>query len=285
MNAVDAAYAHCEHDHERAGEELLVRHPAAARGPSAWRCRAVYALARRIDDIGDGDLPPAREAGRRSADVRKRARRRRAGAGDDPVLVALADAAAPLPAAAGRVRPARSTAARWTSTGTTYATFDDLVGYCRRVAGSIGRLSLASSARATRVGRPPLADALGVALQITNILRDVVRGLGDGPRLPARARTSTRFGCARRPRGPPDGRAAALVALRGRTRARSGSTAGSGCCRCSTGAAGRAWPPWPASTAGSSGGSRPTRRRCSSGRISLPTWEKAAVAARSLAAG
>jgi phytoene synthase len=55
-----------------------------------------------------------------------------------------------------------------------YETFDQLVGYCRRVAGTIGRLCVAifTDGRATeRDSR--LADDLGVAMQLTNILRDV----------------------------------------------------------------------------------------------------------------
>jgi phytoene synthase len=58
--------------------------------------------------------------------------------------------------------------------GTRYRTFEDLHHYCRCVAGSIGRLSLGifgtdrDPADASRV-----ADSLGVALQLTNILRDI----------------------------------------------------------------------------------------------------------------
>jgi phytoene synthase len=64
--------------------------------------------------------------------------------------------------------------------GTTYESFDELVVYCRRVAGGIGRLCLAifglrADARddAARAHAQRLADELGVALQLTNILRDV----------------------------------------------------------------------------------------------------------------
>ena len=52
---------------------------------------AVYAFARRIDDIGDGDLP----AERKLADAaRSTAHRARDGDADDPAIVALADARA-----------------------------------------------------------------------------------------------------------------------------------------------------------------------------------------------
>ena len=58
--------------------------------------------------------------------------------------------------------------------GTRYETFEDLHHYCRCVAGSIGRLSLGifgTSHDQDEAAR--LADSLGVALQLTNILRDI----------------------------------------------------------------------------------------------------------------
>jgi phytoene synthase len=66
--------------------------------------------------------------------------------------------------------------------GVSYERFEELVVYCRRVAGAIGRVCLAIFA--TRAGGErddaeqwprveALADDLGVALQLTNILRDV----------------------------------------------------------------------------------------------------------------
>ncbi len=70
-------------------------------------------------------------------------------------------------------------------TGATYEDFDDLVVYCRRVAGGIGRLCLAifgmrdhTQANAARAQR--LADDLGVALQLTNILRDLREDAANG---------------------------------------------------------------------------------------------------------
>ena len=68
--------------------------------------------------------------------------------------------------------------------GTSYATFDDLVVYCRLVAGSIGRLSLAVFGT-TDPRAVELADDLGVALQLTNILRDVLEDRRQRPGLPA----------------------------------------------------------------------------------------------------
>jgi phytoene synthase len=61
--------------------------------------------------------------------------------------------------------------------GTSYQTFDDLLYYCRCVAGSVGRLSLGIFGTGHDAGPTTqaieLADSLGVALQLTNILRDI----------------------------------------------------------------------------------------------------------------
>ena len=147
---------------------------------------AAYAFARRIDDIGDGEL--AREQKRELLDEAaaqlaelEASSAAPAGADGDPVLVALADAHTRFrlpPGALGELIDG----VRMDLDGTTYESFEQLVLYCRRVAGAIGRVCLAIFA--TRDGgaldadrererAEALADDLGVALQLTNILRDV----------------------------------------------------------------------------------------------------------------
>jgi phytoene synthase len=142
--------------------------PAAKRRGLA----VIYAFARRIDDIGDGTLP----ADQKIADLevaRQAVLNLDEGSHDDPVLLALADTKRnfPVPIEAfgelidGCVADVR---------GTHYETFEDLHYYCRCVAGSIGRLSLGifgTSHDPEEAAR--LADSLGVALQLTNILRDI----------------------------------------------------------------------------------------------------------------
>ncbi len=141
---------------------------------------AAYAFARRVDDIGDGTLEPAEKLRRLEEQAATLAAVGAPGTGpvgDDPVLVALADAEArfalPLGALGELIEGVRMDVR-----GVTYERFEDLVPYCRRVAGSIGRVCLAIFG--VRRGRPndrtgadALADDLGVALQLTNILRDV----------------------------------------------------------------------------------------------------------------
>lgn len=174
---VAAAYGECERiTREQArnfsyGIRLLP--PGKRRALSA-----VYAFARRVDDIGDDPVLPTEEKARLLGAVRAQL-----GAlddhRDDPVSVALADAAARLPiplAAFADLVDGVEMDVR----GTTYRTPEDLVRYCERVAGSIGRLSLGVFGTADPDGSTRLANALGVALQLTNILRDVREDLENG---------------------------------------------------------------------------------------------------------
>jgi phytoene synthase len=132
----------------------------------------VYAFARRIDDIGDGTMPAQEKISALNAARQQILDLSRPPAGD-PVLLALADVErnfpVPIPAFGelidGCVADVR---------GTSYQSFDDLLYYCRCVAGSVGRLSLGifgTSRDMTQAAE--LADSLGVALQLTNILRDI----------------------------------------------------------------------------------------------------------------
>ena len=134
---------------------------------------ALYALARRIDDIGDGTAPPEDKL-TALAQVRKQVASLAAPSReDDPVLIALADVARRYPIPLSAIDELID-GCELDVHGARYATIDDLVGYCRRVAGTVGRLSLGVFGCADPATAEPLADALGVALQLTNILRDIV---------------------------------------------------------------------------------------------------------------
>ena len=123
---------------------------------------AVYALARRVDDIGDGD-PAAAVRRREARPAGRRARlgavaRRPAPTAGDPVLVALADAARRLPiplGAFGELVDGVERDVEMDETGRGYADFDELVWYCRCVAGSIGRLCLGVFGARPRPRRAP----------------------------------------------------------------------------------------------------------------------------------
>ena len=128
---------------------------------------AIYAFARRVDDIGDGPLP----APEKRVLLEQAAESLGRPPAGDPVLVALFDAERNFPLERQSLLDLID-GVRMDVDGTTYETFDQLVVYCRRVAGSIGRLCVAVfGSDDPRAGE--LADDLGVALQLTNILRDV----------------------------------------------------------------------------------------------------------------
>ena len=136
---------------------------------------AVYAVARRIDDIGDGDLPAEQKVAE-LARVGKSVES--LDDATDPVLVALAESARryPLPVSAfGELIDG----VQMDVDNVAYANFSELVIYCRRVAGSIGRLCL-SIFGPVNPRTSQYADQLGIALQQTNILRDVREDLLNG---------------------------------------------------------------------------------------------------------
>ena len=72
-----------------------------------------------------------------------------------------------------------------------YERFEDLLMYCRRVAGGIGRLCVAIFGARELERAFALADELGVALQLTNILRDIREDAERRPGLPARRGAGT----------------------------------------------------------------------------------------------
>jgi len=194
---VRAAYSRCERI-TRAQAKNFAYGIALLPGAKRRALSAVYAFARRVDDIGDGSLPAdlkmlQLERTRSAIDLLA-ADPANGRLADDPVLVALGDAAErfPIPLRAfGELIDGCEADVR----GTRYATFAELEHYCRCVAGSIGRLSLGVFGCSDVGSAEPLADALGVALQLTNILRDIREDLGNG-RVYLPAVDLERFGCA-----------------------------------------------------------------------------------------
>jgi phytoene synthase len=197
----EEAYAECERiTWEQArnfayGIRLLP--PAKRRGLAA-----VYAFARRIDDIGDGDLPAADKAKQlEEARIQVQALSQADNPDDtDPVLIALTDV--------GQRFDIQLEAFGELIDGCladvnekTYETFDDLLWYCRCVAGSIGRLSLGIYGKTQPERQDKMADDLGVALQLTNILRDVREDYHNG-RVYLPAEDLQKFGCPIEPGQP-----------------------------------------------------------------------------------
>ncbi|WP_225840526.1 presqualene diphosphate synthase HpnD [Streptomyces sp. NK08204] len=175
--------------------------------PKRRAMSALYAFSRRVDDIGDGDLPrAAKEA--RLEDARALIARMREGAVEDddtdPVAVALDHAARAFPIPLDGLDELID-GVQMDVRGESYETWDDLKVYCRCVAGVIGRLSLgvfgtAPGARGVERAAE-YADTLGLALQLTNILRDI-REDAEGGRVYLPADDLAKFGCSAGLSGP-----------------------------------------------------------------------------------
>jgi len=135
---VESAYAHCR-DVTRASATSFYYGMRLLPRPRRVALYAVYAFARRIDDIADG---PAGAAEKLAELERARGQLALLGSSaGDPVLAALADVCRNYPLPREALEELIDGAAMDVS-GRTYASFDDLVVYCRRVGGTIGRLSL-----------------------------------------------------------------------------------------------------------------------------------------------
>jgi 15-cis-phytoene synthase len=124
---------------------------------------AIYAFARRVDDVADGELPPDEK--RAGLEELRAALERDP---EDPVFVALCDARErfgiprePLEALIdGGLQDVEQP---------TYADFAELRGYCEKVAGAVG-LACVPVYGSSDTER---AMTLGIALQLINIIRDV----------------------------------------------------------------------------------------------------------------
>jgi 15-cis-phytoene synthase len=124
---------------------------------------AIYAFARSVDDAADGELPPEQKRIRL-----EELREALDSAPTDPVFVALLDARE-------RFGIPREPLAALVDGGlqdleqSTYADFDDLRGYCEKVAGAVGLACVPVYGS----DDTEHAMTLGIALQLINIIRDV----------------------------------------------------------------------------------------------------------------
>jgi len=133
--------------------------------PKRRAIAAIYAFAREVDDIADDPVLPAAERRARLETLRESL----AGEpGDNAMLVALADARARYPIPADSLSALIDGGLQDTEQ-VRYADFDELRGYCSRVAGAVGVACTAVYG----ADQPQRAEAMGIALQLINIMRDV----------------------------------------------------------------------------------------------------------------
>ncbi len=132
--------------------------------PKRRAIAAIYAFAREVDDVADGDAPAAEKRFR----LEELHRRLDEAPCRDAMWVALADARGrfPIPGSAlhdlvdgGLADLDRER----------YGTFDELRDYCAHVAGAVG----VACTGVYGADQPQRAETLGIALQLINVIRDV----------------------------------------------------------------------------------------------------------------
>lgn len=144
--------------------------------PRARRAAAVvYAWCRRADDAVDRSADPARAAGPLREELDAVFAGRTTG---DPVLDAFAQVVSDF--RIPRLYPAELLAGmEMDARGTEYETLRELSLYCYRVAGTVG-LMMSNVMGVSSEKALPHAAHLGMAMQFTNICRDVVEDFGRG---------------------------------------------------------------------------------------------------------
>jgi phytoene synthase len=135
--------------------------------------RALYAFCRTSDDLVD---QPGQDAMRALAEWVALVHARQAPP-DNAVLLAWHDTAARYSVPQSLVDELLA-GVTMDLTVSRYATFDDLWRYCYRVASVVGLISM--QIIGSQPGAASYAIALGVALQLTNILRDIGEDAGRG---------------------------------------------------------------------------------------------------------
>lgn len=184
-SSVDASYEECKRVAKNAASNFYYAFFLLPEQKRRALC-ALYAFNRLVDDVSDSSGPPA--AGPRAADedpgaqlaakrrgiTRWRAMVDAAFAGDTsahPILPAFADTCSRYGIPARYFHDLIS-GAEMDLTVSSYPTFDRLREYCYRVAGTVGLTCIHvfgfSDAKA-----PDLAERMGIAFQLTNIIRDV----------------------------------------------------------------------------------------------------------------
>ena len=166
---IAAAYDHCQAVTRREARNFYFAFVTLPK-PRRRAIYAAYAFARLADDIADGSAPTAAKA-EQLGELRASLRRAFEGAPGGPVLAALTDAAGAysidpllfeqiIDGVEMDLSPRR------------YETFEELRAYCYLVASVVGLICVEIFGYADPRARETAVD-LGLAMQLTNIIRDV----------------------------------------------------------------------------------------------------------------
>jgi squalene synthase HpnC/squalene synthase HpnD len=201
-NSIDASYIECRRVARTAASNFYYAFYMLPRPKRDALC-ALYAFMRLVDDVSDDPSPaaaqtlaaPERLAEKRAGLSRWRALLDQAVAGDTgghPILPAFADTIRRYEIPQRYFHDLIS-GAEMDLTQSRYATFERLREYCYRVAGTVG-LTCLQVFGFTDPHAPELAERLGIAFQLTNIIRDVGADLALG-RVYLPDEDMSRFGC------------------------------------------------------------------------------------------
>jgi squalene synthase HpnC/squalene synthase HpnD len=196
--AVERSYEHCRSVARNAASNFYYAFYMLPRPKRDALC-AIYAFMRLVDDVSDS---PADAATQLSECALKRAALSRWRVLLDECVAGQTNGHAILPALADAIQryriPSRYfhdliSGAEMDLLQTHYTTFESLQEYCYRVAGTVG-LTCLHVFGFQDTHAPELAELLGIAFQLTNILRDIGADLALG-RVYLPAEDLTRFGC------------------------------------------------------------------------------------------
>ncbi len=185
---VEAAYAYCEDLTRVAARNFYYPIRGLTRDRRRAMC-AVYAFSRGADDIADE--PGIDDRSGRFADFRRRLEGAYAGAPEGEVFVALADAAKRFHLPKQNLAEIIDGAEQDLRVKR-YGTFEELRGYCYKVASAVGLVCVEIFGYRDPAARGH-AEMLGIGMQLTNILRDVAEDARLG-RIYLPAEEMARFG-------------------------------------------------------------------------------------------
>lgn len=161
------AYAHCREITRRAKSSFAIAFSMLPTGRQA-ALHAIYAFCRTADDIADGDGPDKRSALTR---LRESLRRSLSGRAEDALFTALADTVSKYQIPR-RYLDEILDGVFYDLSHVRYADFDELRRYCYGVASAVGLTCLYVFGFRDPAAHEAAED-LGIAMQLTNIIRDI----------------------------------------------------------------------------------------------------------------
>lgn len=169
VTGIELAYEYCRRISKRRAKNFYYAFRTLP-GPKRRAIYAAYAFCRYCDDVADEEIPLS-EKTRLLSELRQSLAQCRSGRPDGPVFVALHHASQAFRVPYEYYETVIDGVELDLSV-TRYESFDELYDYCYKVASVIGLICIEITGYTDQRAREYAVD-LGVAMQLTNILRDV----------------------------------------------------------------------------------------------------------------